>query len=236
MGDWIYGIDLTYVVLVLPVVLLAILAQINVKSTYSKYSKQDLFCGMKAEEAARMILDSHGLSYVRIERIQGELTDNYDSKENVLHLSESTYGSSTPAAVGVAAHEAGHAVQYAEEYGPVKLRMAIIPVCNFGSKLAMPLFIVGLLLGSETLAYAGIIFFAVAMAFQAVTLPCEFDASRRAMRILTDSGKLTTDELNASRKVLKAAALTYVAAMATSLVQLIRLVLIARSSGGRNRR
>ena len=228
-----YAFDWTYLVLVLPVVLLAFWAQINVQTTYKKYAKIRLQNSMTAEEAARMILDSHGLYGVRIERIAGQLTDHFDPSSNVLRLSESVYGSDSAAAGGVAAHEAGHAAQYPEQYTPMKLRAAIIPVSRIGSQLAMPLFLLGLLFSFPSLCYAGIIFFALAMLFQAVTLPVEFDASRRALAALGDSDRFSDNELKASKKVLTAAALTYVAALAVSLVQLLRLIIIA---GGRNRK
>lgn len=229
-----YGIDWTYVVLVLPVMILAMLAQANVTSTFNKYSKARLYHSVTGADAARMILDRNGLYHVRIERISGNLTDHFDPRDNVLRLSDSVYGADTAAAVGVAAHEAGHAIQYAQEYTPMKIRAAIIPACNFGSKLAMPLFIIGLFLAIPSLCYAGIAFFGLAALFQAVTLPVEFNASRRAMSALEEARRFNEDELKASKKVLTAAALTYVAALATSLVQILRLLIIAGNSRRRD--
>ena len=229
-----YGIDWTYVVLVLPVMILAMLAQANVSSTFSKYSKVKLYHDVTGAEAARMILDRHGLYHVKIERISGDLTDHFDPKANVLRLSEPVYGHATAAAVGVAAHEAGHAIQYAENYAPMRVRAAIIPACNFGSKLALPLFLIGLLFAMPVICYAGIAFFALAAVFQAVTLPVEYNASNRALKAMEDSRRFNEEELKASKKVLGAAALTYVAALATSLAQILRLLVIA--GGSRNRR
>ncbi|MBQ1933502.1 MAG: zinc metallopeptidase [Clostridia bacterium] len=229
-----YGIDWTYVVLVLPVMILALIAQANVSSTFDKYSKTRLLHSVTGAEAARMILDRNGLYNVRIERVSGKLTDHFDPRENVLRLSDSVYGADTAAAVGVAAHEAGHAIQYAQEYAPMKVRAAIIPACNFGSKLAIPLFLIGLFLAIPSLCYAGIAFFGLAALFQAVTLPVEFNASRRALKSLEETRRFNETELTASKKVLTAAALTYVAALATSLVQILRLLIIAGNSRRRN--
>ncbi|MBR2453722.1 MAG: zinc metallopeptidase [Clostridia bacterium] len=227
-----WGLDWTYVVIVLPVMILAFIASARVSSTFKKYSKVQLSYATTGAEAARMILDHNGLYNVKIERIGGELTDHFDPRTNVLRLSDAVYSSSTPAAVGVAAHEAGHAIQYAKEYQPMKVRAAIIPICNFGSSLAMPLFLLGLLFAMPTLSYVGIAFFGLAALFQAVTLPVEFNASKRAMKALEGSFRFTEDELDGSKKVLTAAALTYVAALATSLAQILRLLVIV---GGRRR-
>ena len=219
-GDW------TLIVLI-PALIFTTWAQINVQTTYNKYSKMAMRHGFTGYEAARRILDANGLHYVRIEQIPGELTDHFDPRENVIRLSAKVYHSNTASAVGVAAHEAGHAVQYAQNYAPIKLRAAIIPACNFGSMLAMPLFIIGLFLVIEPLMWLGIIAYSLTAVFQLITLPVEFNASRRAMTILSDSGRFTEEQLRASRKVLSAAALTYVAAMASALLSLLRLVLIA---------
>ncbi|MBE6641766.1 MAG: zinc metallopeptidase [Ruminococcaceae bacterium] len=229
-----YGIDWTYVVLVLPVMILAMIAQANVSSTFTKYSKVRLFHSVTGAEAARMILDRNGLYHVRIEHISGDLTDHFDPKTNVLRLSDPVHDATTAAAVGVAAHEAGHAIQYAEGYTPMRIRAAIIPACNFGSKLAIPLFIIGLLLSIPALSYAGIAFFSLAAVFQAVTLPVEYNASNRALRALEEARRFNEEELKASKKVLNAAALTYVAALATSLVQILRLLIIAGNSRRRD--
>ena len=221
-----YYFDPTMLI-VLPAILLAFYAQAKVKSAYAAGDRVRTSYGMTGYEAARRILDANGLRHVRIEQIPGELTDHFDPRANVIRLSAKVYNSNTASAVGVAAHEAGHAVQYAQNYAPIKMRAAIIPVCNFGSMLAMPLFIVGLFLVFEPLMWLGIIAYSLTALFQLITLPVEFNASRRAMAILSDSGQFTDDQLRASRRVLSAAALTYVAAMASALLSLLRLVLIA---------
>ena len=187
---------------------------------------------MTGFEAARRILDANGLRHVHIERVAGNLTDHYDPKANVIRLSDATYSDTSVAAIGVAAHEAGHAVQHATGYGPIKLRMAIIPICNIGSNLAMPLIILGILLSYYPLSYLGIGAFALATFFQLVTLPVEFNASKRALAIL-ESSHMPTEDVAASKKVLTAAALTYVAALAVSLANLLRFILIV--NGGRRR-
>jgi Zn-dependent membrane protease YugP len=221
-----YYFDPTMLI-VLPAIILAFYAQIKVKSAYAAGDQVLTSRGMTGFDAARRILHANGLHYVRIEQIPGELTDHFDPRENVIRLSAKVYHSNTASAVGVAAHEAGHAVQYAQNYAPIKLRAAIIPACNFGSMLAMPLFIIGLFLVIEPLMWLGIIAYSLTAVFQLITLPVEFNASRRAMTILSDSGRFTEEQLRASRKVLSAAALTYVAAMASALLSLLRLVLIA---------
>lgn len=221
-----YGFDMYYVILVLPAMLFALWAQFNVKSTFSKYSKTPSERNMTGRDAARVILDRNGLSHVQVVETPGELTDHYDPKANVIRLSTSVYNVKSAAAVGVAAHEAGHAVQHAVGYGPIKLRQAIIPVCQFGSNLAMPLILAGLLFAFYPLAYAGIILFGAAVFFQLVTLPVEFNASSRAVEALDASGVLSDDGLRASKKVLRAAALTYVAALFVSLANMLRLILL----------
>ena len=215
------------ILIVLPALIFTIWAQINVNSTYSKYSKVIISRRMTGFEAARRILDANGLYNVGIERIGGELTDHYDPRANVIRLSTAVYDSPSAAAVGVAAHEAGHAVQYAKEYAPIKLRQSIIPITRFGSMMAMPLFLIGIVFAMTSLMYLGIAFYSIALLFQLVTLPVEFNASRRAMDALKSHSILSKDELAASRKVLTAAALTYVAAMATSLLSLLRLIVLA---------
>ncbi len=228
-----FGIDYTYLVLVLPAVLLALWAQINVKGTFNKYSKVRTLSGMTGAMAARQILDKNGLSHVRIERVSGELTDHFNPKDNTVYLSETVYSADSSAAVGVAAHEAGHAVQYAIGYTPMKLRAAIIPITNIGSTLAIPLLLIGILLAYPPLSLLGVAAFGLSTVFQLVTLPVEFNASSRAMTALKSTG-LDEGELKNARKVLTAAALTYVAALAVSLANLLRLFLIA--TGGRRRR
>lgn len=221
----------TYVVIVLPAVILAMWASANVNSTYKKYSKVISKSGYTANDVVRNILDAYGLHHIRIEHVSGDLTDHYDPKANVIRLSDTTDGSKSAAAIGVAAHEAGHAVQHAVGYGPIKLRMVIIPVCNIGSTLSMPLILLGLVLSYPPLCYLGILAFATATFFQLVTLPVEFNASKRALAILENAG-MPDEDVNASKKVLTAAALTYVAALAVSLANLLRLILIVN---GRSR-
>lgn len=184
---------------------------------------------MTGYDSARRILDANGLGNVRIERVHGHLTDHYDPRANVIRLSDSVHDSSSAAAIGVAAHEAGHAVQHAKGYAPIKLRQSIIPVTRIGSSLATPLFIIGLFMALPALMYVGIAFFSFAVVFQLVTLPVEFNASNRAMEALNSSGILSESELKASRKVLTAAALTYVAALASSLLSLLRLLVLANN-------
>ena len=232
-----YGFDWTYVVLVLPCVLLSLWASANVNSTFKKYSQQRSRRNITGAEAAQRVLFANGVRNVRIERVSGNLTDHYDPRTNVIRLSDGVYGSTSTAAIGVACHEAGHAVQYAQEYAPIKLRAAIIPVTNFGSRLAMPLILLGLVLPvlgsfSDLLIYLGIACFGLSLVFQLVTLPVEFNASRRALVAIETGELLTEDELRGARKTLRAAALTYVAATAVALAQLLRLLTIF---GGRRR-
>ena len=233
-----YGFDWTYLVLVLPCLILSLWASSSVKSTFKRYSTQYSMRGITGADAAMRVLRNNGVHNVRIERIAGELTDHFDPKTNVIRLSDSVYDSTSTAAIGVACHEAGHAVQYATHYAPIKLRAAIIPITNFGSKLAMPLILLGVLLSfmgnlSYTFIYLGIACFGLSLVFQLVTLPVEFNASRRAVRAIDNAGILTQQELVGAKKTLKAAAMTYVAATAVSLAQLLRLILIF---GGRRRR
>ena len=232
-----YGFDWTYLVLVLPCVLLSLWASSNVNNTFKKYSKQYSVRRLTGAEAAQRVLSANGVHGVRIERVSGNLTDHYDPKTNVIRLSDSVYPNTSTAAIGVACHEAGHAVQYAENYGPIKIRAAIIPLTNFGSKIAMPLILAGVLMTflgsfSDTLVYLGIAAFAMSLVFQIVTLPVEFNASRRAMQAIERANILTEEEQRGARKTLKAAALTYVAATAVALAQLLRLILMF---GGRRR-
>ncbi|MBR3994431.1 MAG: zinc metallopeptidase [Clostridia bacterium] len=210
--------------MIIAVMIFSIWAQSHVSSTFKKNSK--LQSSMTGYDAARLILDKNGLYDVKIERISGSLTDHYDPKANVIRLSEPVYDKYTVSAVGVAAHEAGHAVQYATHYAPIKLRTAIVPVCNFGSMLAMPLILIGLLINSYNLALAGVVGYGLLAFFQFVTLPVEFNASRRAISLLSDYSTLTNEQISASRKVLSAAAMTYVAAFAASSLQFLRLLLI----------
>lgn len=233
-----YGFDWTYLVLVLPCVILSLWASSNVSSTFQKYSQQYSIRRLTGAQAAQRVLSHNGVTGVRIERVSGNLTDHFDPRTNVIRLSDSVYDSTSTAAIGVACHEAGHAVQYAQHYGPIKLRAAIIPITNIGSKLAMPLILIGLLLAvaenvSFTFVYLGIACFGLSLVFQLVTLPVEFNASRRAMQAIESANLLTEEEQRGAKKTLKAAALTYVAATATALAQLLRLILIF---GGNRRR
>ncbi len=229
-----YGFDWTYVVLVLPCILLSLWASSNVNSTFKKYSKQFSRRGLTGAEAAQRVLSANGVRGVRIDRVSGSLTDHFDPKTNVIRLSDSVYSNTSTAAIGVACHEAGHAVQYAVGYAPIKLRAAIIPVTNFGSKLAMPLILLGLVFTAfgDTLIYLGIACFGLSLVFQLVTLPVEFNASRRAMSAIEEGGLLTEEEQRGAKKTLTAAALTYVAATAVALAQLLRLITLF---GGRRR-
>ena len=213
--------------IVLPALIFSIWAQMNVNSTFDKYSKIQNKRGITGADAARRVLDANGLREVRIERVRGHLTDHYDPRDNVIRLSDSVYDSSSAAAVGVACHEAGHAVQYAKHYFPIKIRSAIIPITKFGSMLSMPIFLFGLILAFEPLLLAGIILYSAVTFFQLVTLPVEFNASSRAMESIEHSGMLDPNEASASAQVLRAAALTYVAALATSLLTLLRLLTLA---------
>ena len=232
-----YGFDMTYLYIVLPCLLLATLASAKVNSTFRKYSKQISMRHITGRDAAERVLRANGVSNVRIERVSGNLTDHYDPKSNVIRLSDSVYDSASTAAIGVACHEAGHAVQYAQQYFPIKLRAAIIPVTNIGSRLAMTLILLGVLFGvggaySYTLVYIGIACFSLSLIFQLITLPVEFNASRRALLAIEDTQLLTDEEQKGARKTLTAAAMTYVAAVAVAAAQLLRIILLF---GGRRR-
>ncbi len=232
-----YGFDWTYVVLVLPCILLSLWASANVNSTFKRYSGQYSRRGLTGAQAAERVLRSNGVTNVRIERVSGNLTDHFDPRSNVIRLSDNVYGNTSTAAIGVACHEAGHAVQYAQDYAPIRIRSAVIPATNLGSKLAMPLILLGLLIGfkgdlSYFLVYLGIGCFGLSLVFQLVTLPVEFDASRRAMAAIAQSELLTEEEQRGARKTLSAAALTYVAATAVALSQLLRLLILF---GGRRK-
>lgn len=228
-----YYMDSTYL-LVLIGAILSIWASARVKSTYSKYSRIRSASGMTGAEAAERILRMSGIYDVGVEQVSGSLTDHYDSRRKMIRLSDSVYGSASVAAIGVAAHECGHAVQDQKEYLPLRLRTALVPAANIGSRLGIPIILIGLLFGSSSvLITIGIWVFALAVLFQVVTLPVEFNASRRALAILENGGLLGTTELDGAGKVLRAAALTYVAAAASSILQLLRLILLF--GGGRKR-
>lgn len=224
----------SYLLYILPALLLAMWAQARVKSTFRRFSTVMSTRGLTGEQAARTILDRNGLYNVHVERIQGTLNDHYDPVKNIICLSDPVFTSTSVASIGVAAHEAGHAVQHAVGYAPMKLRSTIIPVTKYGSSLSMPLIFVGFLLNSTSLILAGIVLFSLVVLFQLVTLPVEFDASARALHILDESGMLYGDELTGAKKVLRAAALTYVAALLVSLMSLLRYVMIFTGMRRRN--
>lgn len=228
---WYY--DATYI-LVLIGALLSMWASARVNSTYQKYARVRSYSGMTGAQAAQRILNGAGIYDVRVEHISGNLTDHYDPRSRVLRLSDSVYGSPSVAAIGVAAHECGHAIQDDESYAPLKIRNAFVPVANFGTKAAIPIILLGLIFGSSyTLIEIGLLCFALGTLFQLITLPVEFNASARAVRILGDTHMLTEEELGHTKKVLSAAAMTYVAAAAASILSLLRLILLF--GGGRRR-
>ena len=225
-----YYYDPTYLLLI-PGLILALYAQFKVSSTYARFKREPSRSGLTGAQIARQILDTNGCGDVRIERVPGSLTDHYDPENGVLRLSEEVYGSRSIAALGVAAHEAGHAIQDATDYGPMRIRATLVPVANIGSSAAVPLFMLGLIFSWQPLLKIGILCFALAVLFYLVTLPVEFNASNRAVALL-GSGLLPDDEVQGVKKVLSAAALTYVAAALQALLQLLRLVILA---GGRRR-
>ena len=230
--------DWTYVVIVMPFVLLSLIASASVNSTFKRYSQQFSRRGITGAQAAERVLRSNGVTGVRIERVAGNLTDHYDPRTGVIRLSDAVYQGSTSAAVGVAAHECGHAIQHANGYFPLKIRNAIVPITNIGSRLSMPLILIGIFLSYTSASYISIAYFGVACfslcaIFQLITLPTEYNASRRAIKALEHSGRLTSGELNGSKKVLNAAALTYVAALAVSLMQLLSLLMRVRRNDRR---
>ena len=225
--------DPTYILIIIAAII-SLIAQWRVNSAFSKYSRVASMSGMTGAQAARMILQSNGINDVSVQRISGKLTDHYNPSTKVLNLSESVYGSTSVAAIGVAAHECGHAIQHARGYFPLSLRTALVPVANIGSQLSWVFIIVGAILSfNQTLITIGIIMFSAAVLFQLVTLPVEFNASARALEQLESNGILYRDEVSQTRKVLSAAALTYVAAAATAILQLLRLIILF---GGRGRR
>jgi Zn-dependent membrane protease YugP len=207
-------------------------ASSKVKTTYAKYGKVRSHSKMTAMDAARRILDNAGLGHIRIERVAGDLTDHYSPKEQVLRLSDTTIHSESIAAIGVAAHECGHAIQHANSYAPLTIRNTIVPVVNLGSRLSWPMILIGLLLGITGFLDAGIVLFSFSLIFQLITLPVEFNASSRALQILDDTNMLYDDELRGAKKVLSAAAMTYVAAAIATLLSLLRLIILF---GGRRR-
>ena len=227
-----YGIDMSYIVFIIPALLFTMYAQGKISSTFNKYSQIASNSGYTGSQVARIILDRNGLNEVAIERVQGNLTDHYDPKNKVLRLSDATYGSDSIAAIGVAAHECGHAVQHQQGYAPLKIRGAMVPAVNLGSNLSWLFILGGVILGmNQTLLNVGILLFSLAVIFQLVTLPVEFNASSRALRILGSTGIMYEDEVGQTRKVLSAAALTYVAGAASALLSLLRLIILF---GGRD--
>ena len=226
-----YGLDPT-IILVLIGVALSLWAQGRVNSTFSRYSRVRSMTGMTGAEAARRLLNAQGIYDVTVQQIAGELTDHYDPRTKTVNLSQSVYGATSVAAIGVAAHECGHAIQHNVNYAPLNIRSAIVPVANIGSSLSWPIFLLGLILSIPALTTAGIVLFSLAVLFQLVTLPVEFNASSRALKMLESTGILSHEENAGAKKVLTAAALTYVAALASSILQLLRLIIL---SGGRRR-
>ena len=231
---YLWGFNIYYFIFMIPGLIVSMWAQAKVKRTFAKYNNVPTLQGLTGAQAARRILDGNGLANVPVERVAGSLSDHYDPKANVVRLSDATYASTSVGAVGVAAHEVGHAVQHAVGYGPARLRSAIVPVCNIGTSLSVPLIVVGFMLQFFGLIYVGIALFSLAVVFQLVTLPVEFNASSRAVQTLDSTGMVTPEEGAGVRKVLTAAALTYVAALLTSLLQLAYY--IAMAGGRRSRR
>ena len=223
--DYYYLSNYYYIVIVVPMVILSLIASAKVKSSFNKYSKVLSQRNITGSQAAFEILRYYGITDVKIERVSGNLTDHFDPRTNVIRLSDNVYNSTSVAAIGVACHEAGHAAQYAQDYAPIKIRNTVLPVANLGSKLGVPLAIFGLLLGFEPLAYAGVIFFLFAVIFQLITLPVEFNASNRAIQVIGEADILNENEKVGAKKVLFAAAMTYVAALAVSIANLLRLIL-----------
>lgn len=222
-----YFYDATYILVIIGAII-SLIASMNVKSIFNRYDKYNSRSGLTGAMVAQEILRAAGITNVRIERVSGNLTDHYSPKEGVLRLSDSVYNSTSVAAIGVAAHECGHAMQYDEEYFPIKIRAAVIPIANIGSALSWPIILLGLFLGATGLMQLGVVLFSLVVVFQLLTLPVEFDASARALRTLRERNMLESSELTGARKVLTAAALTYVAALLTSILQLLRLVLLTR--------
>lgn len=223
--------DPTFIILI-PAIILSLWAQSRVTSTFNKYSKVNNRSGMTGADIARRILNLNGLTNVKVERVSGNLTDHYDPRENVVRLSDSTFASQSVGAIGVAAHEVGHAIQHATGYSAIRIRNAIVPAVNFCNMLSMPILLIGLLISATGLVDLGIIFFSATVLFQLITLPVEFNASKRAIATLEDNGMLIGEELSGAKKVLSAAAMTYVAAAVSSILSLIRILLLF---GGRRR-
>lgn len=220
-----FFVDYWYIILVIPAMIIAGIAQFKVKSTYKKFAKVANSRGVTGAYAAQAVLSHYGIRDVRIEQTSGQLTDHYDPKAKVIRLSQGVYDSSSVAAVGIACHEAGHAAQHASKYVPIEIRNALVPVCNIGSTLGFPLAILGYFLGFEPLITIGLVLYSAIFIFQVATLPVEFNASRRAIKVIEETGLLYDDEVGSAKKVLSAAAMTYVASMIVALANLLRLVL-----------
>ncbi len=220
-----YYFDYYYIILVVPVIIASLVVQAKLRSTYSKFSRVSNMRGITGAQAAKSVLDFYGIRDVQIQNVSGKLTDHYDPTEKVIRLSDGVFNSSSIAAVGIACHEAGHAAQHAESYMPIKIRNLILPACNIGQTISVPLIVLGFVVGFEPLVWIGIGFFGFTAVFQLVTLPVEFNASNRAINVIESNGLLTYEEKNGAAKVLKAAAMTYVAALAVSIANLLRLIL-----------
>lgn len=221
-------LDIYYIILVIPALFLSMYAQAKVNSTFNKYAQVLSRRGLTASDVARMILQRNGLGDIPVEHISGKLSDHYDPKAKVVRLSDSVYNSTSIASIGVAAHECGHAIQHATSYSPLSIRNSIYPIVSISSNLSMPLIILGFIFGAANLVEFGIILFAAVVLFQIITLPVEFNASRRALTILDENGILDGEELISTKKVLSAAALTYVAAAVVAVANLLRLILVFR--------
>ena len=215
-----------YLILVVPVVILSMVASARVNSSFKKYSQVFSSRNLTGAQAAFEVLRHYGITNVQVERVNGNLTDHYDPRTNVIRLSDSVYNSTSVAAIGVACHEAGHAAQYAQSYAPIKIRNFVLPAANLGSRAGIPLAIIGFFLNFEVLAIAGIVFFSFAVLFQLITLPVEFNASKRALQVITDADILSENEKVGAKKVLTAAAMTYVVALAVSIANLLRILLM----------
>ena len=221
--------DYYYLILVVPAMILALMAQFKVKSTFATYSNERNMRGLTGAQAAREVLSHYGINNVQIEMVNGKLTDHYDPRDNVIRLSDDVYSSTSIAAIGVACHEAGHAAQHAQGYAPIKIRNAILPVCNIGSTLGFPLAILGIIFNSSPLISIGLLLYALVAVFQIATLPVELNASRRAMQVIGNEGILSAEEAYGAKRVLSAAAMTYVAALVVSLANLLRLLMLANN-------
>ena len=220
-----FYIDYYYIILVVPVIIASLIIQARLKSTYAKYSQIGNMRGITGAQAAKIVLDYYGVTDVQILHASGKLTDHYDPSKKLIRLSEGVYDSSSIAAVGIACHEAGHAAQHAQSYAPIRIRNSILPVCNIGQNISIPLILIGLVAGFEPLIWIGIGFFSFTAIFQLVTLPVEFNASNRALSVIESNGLLSYEEKEGAAKVLKVAAMTYVAALAMSVANLLRLIL-----------